>query len=261
MKSIKTVVLIGAGNVATRLGIQFKSIGLDVICVYSRTVSNAINLSETLETNYVSDIQSIPRQADLYLLAIKDASIVDFVNQFTPKSGIIVHTSGSISMNVFQKLNRNYGVFYPLQTFSKDVYVNLADTPFLIEGDSTNTVNLLIDLAKKISYNIFEVDSEKRKKIHLSAVWINNFTNFMLIQAESLMKNQQLPFSIFEPLAKETIRKAFEYGAMENQTGPAKRNDVETINNHIDILNHQGKSNMADLYKILSEYIIKEYKL
>ena len=162
----------------------------------------------------------------------------------------------NVDMKVFGKKFKNFGVFYPLQTFSKERKINFEEVPVLIEGNNPKSLEHIRKVADSISPHVFEIDSATRKTIHLSAVVANNFTNHLFVQAEKILAKKNIPFPILGPLLHETVIKAILLSPSEAQTGPAKRGDTKIIEEHQKML--KNDSSMSKIYKLLSESIEKE---
>lgn len=244
------VVIIGAGNVAFHLYQSFsQNEQFDVIQVFNR---NKEHLDFVQDANRrVSDLKEI-EDADLYLVAIKDEALEEIAKQLDIKTGIIAHTSGSQPMDVLSKYE-NFGVFYPLQTFSKNKPVNFKEIPLCLEANSQENLESLKKIATKVSDKVFEVDSEQRKALHVSAVFVNNFSNHLFALADDYCKKNDLPFEILRPLIKETFSKIETLDPFSAQTGPALRNDQKTISAHLEMLDDDKKK----IYTILTESIQK----
>jgi predicted short-subunit dehydrogenase-like oxidoreductase (DUF2520 family) len=250
------IILLGAGNVATHLGFALKKAGHEILQVYSRSASSSQELSKKLKSKPVTDAAKISSLADFYIISISDSSLPGFIKSFPIKNKTIVHTSGSVGMNVFNKKFQSYGVFYPLQTFSKDRKINLDEVPILIEGNNSKSFDVIKKVADTITPFVFEIDSATRKVIHLSAVIANNFTNHLFVQAEKILAKKNIPFPLLGPLLHETIIKAILLTPGESQTGPAKRGDTKIIEEHLKML--KKDPSLTKIYKLLSESIEKE---
>ncbi|SDR74568.1 Rossmann-like and DUF2520 domain-containing protein [Gramella sp. MAR_2010_147] len=242
------VVIIGAGNVATHLYQSFsKSKQLDVIQVFNRNKQHLYFVEDP--TKRVSSLEAI-QEADLYLIAIRDEAIEEIAEKLDSKNGIVAHTSGSQPLTILSKFE-NYGVFYPLQTFSKNKAVNFREIPLCLEANSEKNLNFLKKIASRISDRVFEVNSDQRKALHVSAVFINNFSNHLFTLAADFCKKEELPFDILRPLIKETVNKLESLDPYSAQTGPALRNDQKTIAAHLEMLDEDRKK----IYTILTESI------
>jgi predicted short-subunit dehydrogenase-like oxidoreductase (DUF2520 family) len=250
------IVLLGAGNVATHLGHSLKKAGHEILQVYSRSASSAKDLSLRLRVKPVTDVSEVSTRADLYIVSISDGSLARFLKTFPVKNKTIIHTSGSVGIQVFGKKFKSYGVVYPLQTFSKNRNVNFDEVPLLLEGSNPKALKLIKEFADTISPHVFEFDSATRKTIHLSAVIANNFTNHLFVQAEKVLAKKNIPFPILGPLLHETVIKAVLLSPREAQTGPAKRGDTKIIDEHLKIL--KKDTTLSKIYKLISESIEKE---
>jgi predicted short-subunit dehydrogenase-like oxidoreductase (DUF2520 family) len=171
---------------------------------------------------------------------------------------IVAHTAGSCGLEVFPPDLVKAGVFYPLQTFSKGRDISLKDVPFFIEAKDEDITRTLGKLAEALGGKVFFADSERRKLLHVSAVFVNNFTNYMLTEGTDLALKAGFSPEILEPLIEETISKALEYGAHNSQTGPAVRNDLDTIAKHLDLLSFSPE--LQKLYSEVTQSLLKRYK-
>ncbi len=244
------VVVFGSGNVATHLTkVFYKTNGINLVQVYARKKTNFLTKKNIPFTNNLSAI----KKADMYILSISDDAISDFSNNLPLKNGFLVHTSGSVAMtNLNNRFNR--GVFYPLQTISKNKKLNFKKVPICLEAEKNSDLKLLNKLAKLISTKVYTINSEQRKSLHVSAVFVNNFTNHLYKIASDICKERDVPFDILKPLILETAKKIKKISPKEAQTGPAKRNDKNTIEAHLKMLNDEQKT----IYKILTKSIQNE---
>jgi predicted short-subunit dehydrogenase-like oxidoreductase (DUF2520 family) len=253
LKDIKTITFIGAGNVATHLAKAFFFEDFEIEQVYSNNIDNALALADEVNSIAIDNVINLNSNSDLYIVAIKDDAIEPILQQITDKNIFIVHTSGSIPINVFEQTGfNNYGIFYPLQTFSKSKAINLLEVPFCIEANEQE--DILVELANKLSNSVHLVSSEQRKKLHLAAVFACNFTNHMYAIAEDLCLKNNVNFNILKPLIRETAEKITLNHAKNVQTGPAKRKDEKIIQHHIEQLS--DSKSYQDIYKLITESII-----
>ena len=243
------IVLLGSGNVATHLFKAFSaSEGIRVKQVYNHSEESLSYFKS--KTEVTTDI-SLLAEADVYLMALKDDVIPQTAVQLQKKDGLVVHTSGSVEMQALNCSDRR-GVFYPLQTFSKQKDVDYSSIPFCLESNNAEDLKLLKRLASKVSRNVYEIDSQQRKKLHLSAVFVSNFVNHLYAVGENICRESNMPFDILQPLIKETADKVKASSPAEVQTGPAIRNDQSTINAHLDLLK---TSENKEIYQLLTSSI------
>ena len=252
-KSIRKIVMIGAGRLASQLAQELKKAGFQLVQVYSRTQGSAKSLASELSCLYTSRKDRIRRDADLFVLALTDEGTMAFIREFDFPHVLAVHTSGGLSLNVFDGKIDSYGVLYPLQSFTFMRSVNFREIPFCIEGNNKATEEVLCKLSSLVSDHCFNVSSEQRLKIHLAAVFASNFTNHMYVVASSIMEQTGLPFQLLQPLIRETAERLETYSPTSVQTGPAIRNDQTIIKKHLELLSFSGK--YQELYKIISESI------
>jgi len=249
----KNIVIIGSGNVATHLAIALKKAGHAILSVISRNAENASLIAEKINSQFSSDFSSVPSEADFIIVAVKDEAVAEIVSKLNTGNAIVAHTSGSIDMNVFQNHAKFFGVFYPLQTFHKEKELAINEVPFCIEGNNETTAKALSELAASISSNIHFVDSEKRKVLHVAAVFACNFTNHFYSIAEKILAEKYLSLDILRPLIKETARQVMDKSPSQLQTGPAVRGDEKIMQQHLNYLAEEPA--LAELYKLISEHI------
>lgn len=249
------IVILGAGNVATHLSVELKKADFNIRSIYSKTIESAKELALKIDTNYTNDIDAIPKDADLYIIAVKDEVIIDIIRKLQIKNGAVVHTAGSVSMNLFQDIYATYGVLYPLQTFSIGEDIDFSDIPIFIEANNQKLENDLLVLAQSISNFVKVMNSEKRTFLHLAAVFACNFSNHMYSVASDIIEQAGVSFDVLKPLIKETTRKAIAGNPLEAQTGPALRNDQYVIQKHIEML--KDNEDYEKIYRFVNDSIFK----
>lgn len=249
------VVFVGAGNLATNLAKALYQKGFRIVQVYSRTEESACALAREVEAGFTTDLQKISREARLYIVSLKDIAFVELLPQISQgkEEALLVHTAGSIPMSIWEGHAARYGVFYPMQTFSKQREVDFEEVPFFIEANSKEDAGLLKAIAGTLSGKVYEVTSEQRKSLHLAAVFACNFTNHMYALASELLAKYHLPFEVMLPLIDETARKVHELIPHDAQTGPAVRYDENVINHHLAML--EDTPELQEIYKLISKSI------
>jgi predicted short-subunit dehydrogenase-like oxidoreductase (DUF2520 family) len=252
------VCFIGAGNLATQLSKNLVANGISVSQIYSRTISSAQELASQLGVKYTSTITDIDKSADTYIVALKDSVIDDVLAQYDFNNKLVVHCAGSISIEVLEKHSTNIGVFYPLQTFSKVRDIEFSNIPVLIEANTKSNEDLLINLARLISNQVSILNSEKRKYLHISAVFACNFVNHFYNLSAQILNSKDIDFDVLRPLILETAEKVQTLDPATAQTGPAVRFDENVISSHLKEL--EGIDNYAELYKSISKSIFEHHK-
>ncbi len=248
------VILIGSGNVAHHLILAFKkAVGIELVQVLAR---NKNSLTHLLNSEVITSDYNQIKEADIYIIAVSDNAIEAISNLLPLENKLVVHTSGSVSIATLTNKNRK-GVFYPLQTFSKNKAINFEEVPICIESENAADLELIKKVANCISKNIYEIDSNQRKSLHIAAVFVSNFVNHLYQIGQEICIENELPFEILKPLILETANKVMTISPNEAQTGPAKRNDTQTINTHLNFLSNK---NQKEIYKILTKSIIDNGK-
>lgn len=224
-------VLIGAGRLATNLGRALTAAGHEVTCVYSRIMSSAEALARQLGATATNRVDAVPLDSDVFIVALKDSVLKDLLPTLVQgrEQQLFVHTAGSMPMNLFQGLASRYGVFYPMQTFSKERLVDFQKISLFIEASDAQTLQRLRTLAGTLTPHVYELDSEGRRVLHLAAVFACNFVNHCYTLSAEVLDRRGLPFSVMLPLVDETARKVHDMDPREAQTGPAVRYDENVI--------------------------------
>ena len=246
------IVLIGSGNVAFHLAKAFTEAQIPISQIFGRNTTELQKISEQFSIPFSTETLA---DADLYIISVSDSSIAEVSSLIKNKNVLVAHTSGSVSR---EALNGNYrkSVFYPLQTFSKSKNLDYSKIPFFIDAENENDEEILKNLASKISKNVMLANDEKRKYIHLTAVFACNFVNHLYARAKEISDSQGIPFDYFLPLIDETTQKIHELEPKLAQTGPAIRNDEKVLKLHESLLTDEEK---LKIYKTLNESIKKMY--
>ena len=246
------IVLIGSGNVAFHLAKAFTEAQIPVSQIFGRNTTELQKISEQFSIPFSSETIA---DADLYIISVSDSSIAEVSSLIKNENALVTHTSGSVSR---EALSGNYrkSVFYPLQTFSKSKNLDYSKIPFFIDAENENDEEILKNLASKISKNVMLANDEKRKYIHLTAVFACNFVNHLFARAKEISDSQGIPFDYFLPLIDETTQKIHELEPKLAQTGPAIRNDEKVLKLHESLLTDEEK---LKIYKTLNESIKKMY--
>lgn len=247
------IVLLGAGNVATHLIKAFSaSSETEIIMAYNRSKTGLKHLDSTLKTT--SDIDTLP-EADCYIIAVPDDAVAKLSHSLPFSGKLVVHTSGSVNLQETDAKNRR-GVFYPLQTFSKNREVDFSEIPICLEAEDETDYNLLKKMASAISVKQYQIDSAQRKQLHLAAVFVCNFVNYLYHTGYQITAENNISFDILKPLIQETASKIEKATPAEMQTGPAKRNDKKTMEKHLEALTLPEHK---EIYTLLSQAIINTY--
>ncbi len=256
--------MIGTGNVAYHILSSFQSIStLRCSQVFNHRDSKEAKLfSKNFKINLVTDYAAINTLADVYIIAVKDDAIAEVVKNLRPLNlkGLVVHTSGSVSLSLLNGVSLNSGVYYPLQTFYKGAVIDWQTTPVLIEGNSKKVIDLLKGLGKSVSRTVKIVNSLKRLEIHLAAIFACNFTNAMYVSAYELIENNlsKKDTDILLPIMQQSFQKLHELHPKRAQTGPAMRGDEIVMKKHLALL--KNNSQLRRVYKTLSDLIITQQK-
>lgn len=257
MKS-ERIVLVGAGNLATSLAPALKNIGVPPVAVWSRTLKSASSLAENIGCEYSCDINSLP-EADIVIISVVDSALSDVARKIALRypHALVLHTAGSVSIDVLKEAGcKKYGIFYPMQTFSKARPVDFSTLGIFVEGCDNETEQAILCLARSLSEKVYVATSEQRRMLHLAAVFACNFSNAMYSVSEQLLRNSGLPFEVMLPLIDETAAKVHALSPRMAQTGPAARGDEKIMKAQREQLDDE----IGRMYEVISEYIINNAK-
>lgn len=244
------IVILGSGNLATSLALAIFSTKHNLCQIYSKTEEHAMQLAQMCKCAYTSDLNSL-FDADVYISALKDDISSSVWQNVNFKNKLVLHTAGSLPISLLAPYTQHYGILYPLMTFSKSRIVDFKDIPIFIEASSSEDLKVVKSLSKSLSDIVYEADSESRLKMHLAAVFVNNFTNFMYAEGAKILGETNIPFSVLYPLIDETARKIHSIKPLEAQTGPAVRGDEKILEHHSNMLMGDDKK----LYRLISSMI------
>ena len=255
MKPFK-IGIIGSGNMAFSLGSELLHQGYQITEIYSRNKTEGRKLAKQLRTTYFNKIDKLPGDADLFFLCLQDDVITTIAGKLPFNDKIIIHTSGSVSMDALKNFSKQYGVFYPVQSINKNVVTHWKEIPICIEASSPNVLKLLHVLAKEISKSVYKINSEQRLHLHLAAVFANNFSNACFSMAKDILDESKLSFELIRPLILNTANKVQTSIPSSVQTGPAKRNDATVLKAHRKLLKDHNE--LKKVYDVLTKYIQEE---
>ena len=246
------IVIIGTGNVATVLGKLIVSKGHKVVEVVGRNQHNTSVLAKILNAKGNVNFENISEDGDIYMIAVVDTAIEAVAQKLLLKNKLIVHTAGSVSINVLNKPENKFGVLWPLQTLRKEMQV-IPEIPFVIDANNETTYATLLSFTKSITNTVFRANDARRIKLHLAAVVVSNLTNHLYTLADDYCQKETLDFKLLIPLIEETGKRIKTNAPAIVQTGPAARKDDSTINSHMALL--KGYPTLQKIYQLISESI------
>ena len=248
------IVFIGSGNLATQLSLALKEAGKQIVQVFSRTEEHASELANKLGCAHTINPDEIDKNAQIYIFSVKDDALSHLAASICNErpNALFLHTAGSVPMDIFKGYASRYGVLYPMQTFSKNRRVDFRKIPCFIEASNEESLVTIRSLAESISGHVVDCDSEKRKKMHLAAVFACNLTNHCYRLAERVLEAEQIDFNLFLPLIDETAKKVSEMSPKDAQTGPMIRYDVEVMNRQLALI---PDDLTRQIYRLMAESI------
>ncbi|MFN2438094.1 MAG: Rossmann-like and DUF2520 domain-containing protein [Chitinophagaceae bacterium] len=246
------IIIIGTGNTATVLGRKLKAAGHTILQVYGRNAAAASELAYELESESTNYWSVVSRDAEIYILAVSDIAIEEIVKELRLPEKTIVHTAASVSKNILKNSTSHFGVFYPLQSLKKENRYS-PEIPIIIDASDEQTLHVIENLANTISTIVAEADDEERLKLHLAAVFCNNFVNHIYALMEDYCRKENLDFSLLIPLIQETTLRLTTISPSSVQTGPAARADKLTIDRHLALL--ASYQHLKEIYELLTKSI------
>jgi predicted short-subunit dehydrogenase-like oxidoreductase (DUF2520 family) len=261
MRKELTVSFIGSGNLAWHLAPALDNAGFVVKEIYSLNPKHAEQLTSRLyQAEVKATLDFSTSSSSVFIIAVSDDAIRSIAQEIIlPEEAVLVHTSGSQPLSELEFSATSYlGVFYPLQSFSKQKKVDFKIIPIFIESQNQETDELLQLMAKAISNQVAKIGSVDRIALHVAAVFASNFTNHMLAISKSILQQNSLDFEWLKPLVTETIQKSLAIGPNNSQTGPASRGDLEILEKHIEFLKED--ESVAQIYKVISQHIVDTYQ-
>lgn len=254
------ITIIGSGNVGTHLAKRLFEKGHSIVQIFSRNIENAAELAQQVNAESICDLSELVESTEIIIIAVKDDVIEEISKAINFENVLIVHTSGGTSSAVLVRqlkqpvlLRLRFGIFYPLQSFSKVKSVDFEKLPICIDANNEEDLNLLETLAQSICPNVYRINDKERAILHVCAVMVNNFTNHLFAMADDILKQENLTLDILKPLILETVKKIENHPPKQMQTGPAIRNDEKTIDNHLQFLDKYPDYQLV--YKLLSDSI------
>lgn len=251
MSAVQNIAIVGSGNIAGFLALKFHSKQFNITQIISTNTVTGRVLADKVNAKFSTEYH-IAAGTDMVLLCVPDSHIADCTRKIQDTTALVCHCAGGITSDVLQKF-RHYGVFYPLQSFSQKHIPDIRKIPFLIEANTGESLFQLKKLAERLDANGIEVNSEDRLHYHLAAVFINNFTNAMVLAAHDLTDHYRLDYHLLLPLLEQTFEKLKTDIPLNTQTGPARRKDTVTMKRHLELL--KDTANLEDIYAAISHYI------
>jgi predicted short-subunit dehydrogenase-like oxidoreductase (DUF2520 family) len=249
------ILLLGAGKLAWHLGPALRRAGYDIRQVYSRSKESARSLARELEAEWTTDPGELSEDAEILLFCLKDSAVREFPCFIELKKRVMmIHTAGSLPMDIFKGISTHYGVLYPMMTFTRERSIDLSGVPFCIEGSDPETTTFLESMAASISKRVYRLNSAQRQILHIAGIIASNFPNHMYHLAAGILEEADLDFGLLGPLILETAAKAVDIGPEAAQTGPASRNDEGIIREHIELL--KDRPELQKIYTFVSNSII-----
>lgn len=252
------ITIIGNGNVAWHLAFAFKKAGIEVNQIIGRSLQHAKELALNINSGYSDNILSIPENTTLILLCVPDAHVEDIAFKVSGLGIPFAHTAGSVPLTILGQNKPMTGVFYPFQTFTKNIRMGEVVFPVIVEASSGVMLEMLKDLASRISGKVCEMNSQNRRKLHLAGVLVNNFSNYLYSRAFDYLEVQNIDSSLMSEIIGETSKKINVAHPKNLQTGPARRGDKKTIEQHLELL--ANDQNLSELYNFISQNILEYYK-
>lgn len=253
-----TITIIGSGNIGTFYGTRFVEAGHTIEQVFSRNHEHAKRLALALQAEAIADWQQLKPTADVYVLAISDNALADYIPLFPFKEKTILFASGSISMKELQGISNHYGCLWCLYSIRKEQLPQHDNIPLFLQHNSEQSNAFLKELAASISNQCHLVTDEQKLALHVCAVWVNNFSNHLSSIAATILAENNLHFDFLRPIMLQTDEKLQQNSPLDIQTGPALRHDTQVITKHLAFLT--SHPDWQQIYQNLSDSIMHLHK-
>lgn len=250
------VVLIGAGNVSTVLGRSLVQAGHHIKAIWNRDPEKAKILASELGTVSVNNLIALPTYADIFLLAVSDASIAEVAGQLTIHQGVLVHTAGAVSKHVLAATSDHFGVLWPMKMIRTSMQT-LGPCVVIIDGNAEANLQIIRKLADSISDQVSYANDEKRLEMHMLAAITSNFTNHLYHLAAAYCTKKGIDFSLFYPLIEGGIAQIRKQHPQQVQAGPAFRGDLVTIEKHRHLL--KSDADLLKIYDHMTQSILHKF--
>lgn len=251
------VVIIGSGNVASVLARMVTDNHHELLMFVGRNEEELKKISKKFHTNYTTSFNEINQTADMYIVSVSDNALTEVVEKIKiPEDKIIVHTTGSASIDVLKNVSNNFGVLYPLQSIRKEIE-QLPEIPFFIDANNAASKKIIKDFAETLSPLVSQANDEQRIKLHIAAVFVSNFTNYLFTAAEDFCNKENIDFAYLLPLMQETVMRLQNQSPQNVMTGPAVRKDENTIQKHLQLL--QSYPETKEVYRFLTDKIQQRF--
>lgn len=255
-----SVVIIGAGNVGGHLAKRFEGQSVDVIQILTRHWAKHEPLHHQLKAEFITAFDKLYAEADAYILAVNDDAIEDVatqIKQYIGDNKLLAHTSGATPSTILSPFTKRFGILYPLQTFSEKREQDWTNLPVCVDANNTNDLHILHQLGEALSPKVYDITDQQRSILHVAAVFVNNFSNYLFQIAEEIANKEHIPFELLKPLIVETAAKVQSQSPKVMQTGPARRGDMATIQKHLQYLEHYP--DYHTLYQTFTDLILRKY--
>ncbi len=247
------ITILGSGNVATHFAKAFSKAGHEILQVWSRHYEHAQILADIVEAQVVDSLDKLSQEADICIVAVSDDALFDIPQQLHFNNTIVLHTSGSVAIQVLEGSSPHIGVLWSPQTYVRTAVMDYTQLPFCVEGNDNHSTQTITHLAQSVSSNVYSLNSVQREWAHLAAVMVNNFGNALNASAQQLMSKHEIPFELLLPIIDETARKAHLGDLQQQQTGPAIRHDQKTLEAHRKQL--EAEPQLLELYNLMTRLI------
>lgn len=255
----KRLGIIGSGNMAHFLGRRLEHSDLPIDAIHSRNREQGKALAQRINAAYRDSIQELEQTADVIFLCVQDDQIASVASSLsTDKDKMIVHHSGTQSLEKIRHYFPKAGIFWPVYAINKTQIAGHRNIPVIISSEDTQVQSFLIRLAEEIT-NLYQVmPEEKRETLHLMAVMSSNFMNHLATITREFGMEKAVPFEWVLPIIQQTVERMNAGDTAALQTGPAVRNDQLTMKQHMQMLH--AHPIWQEIYRSVSQSIIEFYK-
>jgi predicted short-subunit dehydrogenase-like oxidoreductase (DUF2520 family) len=257
LKTNISVTLIGAGNVGSQLGLLFHKKGITIDAVYNKNKDSGLSLAKAVDSTYINDKTKLPINSTFYLVALKDDHYLEQLKGMELSNKLIIHTSGSLDSQKLSQFSSRWGCLYPMQTLIKNHFVDWSKVSFYIEAADKKDESFIVNTCDLLEFKTSKANSNQRRKNHIAAITTNNFSYHLLSTIKVFCQENDLNFDNLKTLLQKSIDNSFEKDAFTMQTGPASRNDLKLVKEHLKLL--EDNKDLKEIYELFSNQILKKH--
>ena len=263
-RSSKSIGFIGAGKAGVSLGSYFASKGLEISGYSSRTMESALSAARITGSSAFSSLKELIEHSDILIISTPDdvlPAVWKELRTLDPEGRIVAHLSGSLSSEIFEGIGQKGASGYsihPMFAFSSrdGSFDGLQDAFFTLEGPE-DRMEEVRELFRITGNRTLVIEKDHKTRYHASNVMVSNLVIAIIgVGCRSFEKcgvAEGDPLKALLPLIRCNIENMSARGLAGALTGPAERNDLNTVRKHLDVLDGEERA----IYILLTETLAR----